>query len=138
MVAGRRWWWRRPATSTTIQGDVVSDLHVARQSGQVMLDGRRHAIRRGVTVAEEGSDMLAKHGKLFEPMRVHYPAPTRRGRREAAVEQATAAPGELRTVPPPPPESPPPAEYACDECPATAKSPAGLAAHKRSHRGDDQ
>jgi hypothetical protein len=117
----------------------VSDLHVARQSGQVMLDGRRHAIRRGVTVAEEGSDMLAKHGKLFEPMRVHYPAPTRRGRREAPVEQATAVPGELRTVVPPP-VSPPPAEYACDEpgCEATAKSPAGLAAHKRSHRGDDQ
>lgn len=77
----------------------MSDLFVARTSGTVQLGGRRHAIRRGVTVAQEGSDMLTVHRRLFEPMRVHYPAPERARRgRQAPVEQATAAPGERRTV----------------------------------------
>lgn len=114
----------------------MSDLFVARQSGSVWLAGRRHAIRRGVTIAEQGSDMLAAHAKLFEPMRVHYPAATGKPRaRRAPVEQATAAPGELRAVEPLQPAEESPTEYACDElgCDATAKSPAGLAAHKRSH-----
>jgi hypothetical protein len=110
----------------------VSKLYVARQSGSVMLAGpdgrpRRSPIRRGVTVAEEGSVMMAKHGKLFEPLRVHHPAPAGRGSR-APVEQATAAPGELREVATPVAET-----HACDHpsCDATAKSPAGLASHKR-------
>lgn len=112
----------------------MQQLYVARRTGTVWVDGRRHAIQRGVTVAEEGSDMLARHGKLFEPMRVHYPAaPRGRGRSAPApVEQATARPGEQRTVKLPEQSE---QEHPCDYpgCDATAKSPAGLAAHKRSH-----
>jgi hypothetical protein len=103
--------WFRSADHT--QGDDdVSDLFVARQSGTVMLDGRRHAIRRGVTVARAGSTMLAKHPRLFEPLKIHYDAPGKGRRNPAPVEQATAAPGERRTVrlPEPAPEPPPPAE----------------------------
>lgn len=77
------------------------NLYVARQSGTVMLPGpdgrpRRYPIRRGVTVAEDGSVMLDRNRRLFEPLRVHYPAPERKSRRP--VETATAAPGELRNV----------------------------------------
>lgn len=112
----------------------MANLYVARQSGTVMIDGRRHPIRRGVTIAEEGSDMLAKHGKLFEPMRVHYPAPAVKRARKNPVEQATAAPGELRAVTPAA-EQPDAQDsnggYACDQCEMTSKSQAGLAAHKR-------
>ena len=77
------------------------NLYVARQSGTVMLPGpdgrpRRYPIRRGVTVAEEGSDMMNRHGRLFEPLRVHHRASDRKSRR--SVETATAAPGELRNV----------------------------------------
>lgn len=39
------------------------------------------------------------------------------------VEEATAAPGELRTI----------TLHECDECEFEAKSAAGLAAHQRSH-----
>src|SRR5690606_4323563 len=107
----------------------MAQLYVARRSGTVWLGGRRYAIQRGVTVAEDGSEMLDRHGKLFQPLRVHYPAkpaPAAAAARRRPVEQATAAPGEVRPVEPV-------VEYRCDEpgCDAAAKSPAGLAAHKR-------
>jgi hypothetical protein len=106
MMIRRPGLWFRPADLT--QGDDdVSDLFVARQSGTVMLDGRRHAIRRGVTVARAGSEMLARHPRLFEPMKVHYDAPAKGRRSAAPVEQATAVPGERRAVRLPEPEPEP-------------------------------
>lgn len=44
---------------------------------------------------------------------------------EKVVEQATAAPGELRAV-----------SRTCDDCGFEAASNAGLAAHKRSHESE--
>ncbi|KXK63362.1 hypothetical protein AWW66_03345 [Micromonospora rosaria] len=99
-----------------------SDLVVARTSGVIMHEGRRHPIRRGVTIARAGHPLVEKSPKLWQPLRVHYDLPGG-GRLTAGpasgvaavietfgvggVEQATAAPGELRDVQPTPaPEEP--------------------------------
>lgn len=101
----------------------MSNLVVARLSGALMLFGRRYMVRRGVTVAETGHPLVAAHPHAWEPLRVHYPVVERV--HYPVVEQATAAPGELR-------DAPVEAEHRCDRCGTTAKSAAGLAAHKRS------
>lgn len=83
--------------------------------------GRR--INRGTVLCADDPVVVRAPG-VFAAYRVtHYCA-------SGGVEQATAAPGELRNVTV--------VEYACDEpgCTATAKSPAGLAAHKRSHKAE--
>lgn len=96
----------------------MNNLVVARLSGALMMSGRRYMVRRGVTVAAAGHPLVTAHPRAWEPLQVHYPV----------VEQATAAPGELRDVPVE-------AEHRCDRCGTTAKSAAGLAAHKRSCKG---
>lgn len=50
----------------------MSDLVVARTSGIVMLNGRRHPLRKGMTVAREGHPIVAANPRLWEPLRVHY------------------------------------------------------------------
>lgn len=97
------------------------DLVVARRTGVLMLSGRRHMVRRGETIAHVKHPLVQQHPAAWKPLRVHHDVPAAGG----GVEQATAAPGELRRVPA--------AELVCDLCGVTAKSAAGLAAHKRSH-----
>ncbi|WP_431976172.1 hypothetical protein [Micromonospora haikouensis] len=77
-----------------------SDLVVARTSGVIMHEGRRHPIRRGVTIARVGHPLVEKSAKLWQPLRVHYDLPVAAAETLGGVEQATAAPGELRDVQP--------------------------------------
>ncbi|WFE45312.1 hypothetical protein [Verrucosispora sp. WMMD1129] len=81
----------------------MGDLMVARTSGVIMHKGRRHTIRRGQTIGRKGHPVVDGHPRLWEPLRVHYDLPGE------GVEQATAAPGELRDLPPVPagPQRPP-------------------------------
>lgn len=82
--------------------------------------GRGRAIRKGTVVCAD--DPRIKGASHVRPLAVqHYCG-------EGSVEQMTAAPGEKRDV----------AVFRCDQCDATAKSPAGLAAHKRSHGIDGE
>jgi hypothetical protein len=65
----------------------VSDLYICNTNAIVYVDGERVALRKGVTVVRKGHKILKGHGAMFEPIQVHYD-----------VEQATAAPGERRTL----------------------------------------
>lgn len=62
-------------------------LYVAKANGFVVFEGRRVMLRKGVTLAREGHPILKSHGGMFELVKVHYD-----------VEQATAAPGERRSL----------------------------------------
>lgn len=76
----------------------MCDLVVARTSGVVMWQGRRNTIQRGVTVAHREHPLVARNPGLWKELIVHYnvePAAA-----VGSVEQATAAPGEVRPVPP--------------------------------------
>lgn len=97
----------------------MSDLYVANTSAVVSLAGQRTWIKKGVTIVRAGHPIMDGRESLFDPVKVHFDT--------GGVEQMTAAPGEKRDV----------TVYRCDQCDATAKSPAGLAAHKRSHNGGD-
>ncbi|MFI2663729.1 hypothetical protein [Micromonospora carbonacea] len=96
-----------------------SDLVVARTSGVIMHEGRRHPIRRGVTIARAGHPLVGKSPKLWQPLRVHYDLPGVGG-----VEQATAAPGELRDVQPAQTAEEPGGADAGQDGPAAAPEPA--------------
>lgn len=94
---------------------------------------KAHRRIKAGTVLCANDPLVRGRERLFVPVRVQHHCELAGGGNRAPVEQATAAPGELRTVAPPLGSEP--AVYACDEpdCDATAKSPAGLAAHKRGH-----
>lgn len=62
-----------------------SEVMQATDSGEVTLDGEKVIILKGVTRAERGSEIVRLYPGLWEPLKVHY-----------RVEQATAAPAELR------------------------------------------
>ena len=82
--------------------------------------GRRH-INEGDLV--DASDPIVRGREhLFESSE----------RATVGVEQATAAPGERRNVQRAESTEP----HVCNVCGQEAKSPAGLAAHKRSHDED--
>lgn len=76
---------------------------VARDSGTVKVDGRRHVVQRDRTVAHRAHPIVTQHPKLWKELRVHYDMPATGG----LVEQATAAPGEVRPVSVLPSERPP-------------------------------
>lgn len=102
----------------------MCELVVARANAGAR--GRR--IVRGTVLCAEDPVVL-RAPRLFNRYEVeHYCGSPK----SAPVEQATAAPGEKRDLKLPD-------EYGCDEpgCTVTAKSPAGLAAHKRSHRAGE-
>lgn len=95
----------------------MCDLVVARAASS----GRGgRSVRRGTVLCADDPVVLERPHIFMTYQVQHHCAP------KAPVETMTAAPGEQREVPP----------YRCDQCDATAKSPAGLAAHKRSHSGD--
>nr|MDT0660853.1 hypothetical protein [Micromonospora sp. DSM 115978] len=71
----------------------MRDLFVARTSGVIMWQGRRHPLQRGVTIAHPDHPLRVGHPKLWKPLHVHYdvkesPAAA------PVVERATARPGE--------------------------------------------
>lgn len=76
----------------------MGDLVVARTSGVVMWQGRRNTIQRGVTVAHRDHPLVARNPKLWKDLVVHYDVEPATD--SGLVEQATAAPGEMRPVPP--------------------------------------
>ncbi|SCL31997.1 hypothetical protein GA0070616_4370 [Micromonospora nigra] len=84
----------------------MSDLVVARTSGVIMYEGRRHTIRRGVTIARAGHPLVGRNPRMWQPLRVHYDLDSAGGGAPggSGIEQATAAPGELRGAPIPTPE----------------------------------
>jgi hypothetical protein len=63
----------------------MSDIFVATDTFQTVIDGKRVIVRRGVTRVRKGHELLKGREHLFEPIGVHYD-----------VEQATQAPGEKR------------------------------------------
>ena len=89
----------------------ITDVYVATASFEAFVDGERVLVQRGKTRVRDGHPILKGREHLFVPQTVRFD-----------VEQATQAPGEKRD-----------AHYECDECGQTAKSQAGLAAHRRSH-----
>lgn len=100
------------------QRELDVDLFRCKRTYLTRVDGRQVRIRKDeVRPADDPAVLKSPH--RWQPVPVRD-APLRR-----AVEQATAAPGERREL----------VLLVCDEpgCDATAKSPAGLAAHKRSH-----
>ena len=62
-----------------------SEVMQAIDSGEVDVDGSKVIVLKGITRAERGSDIVRLYPTLWEPLKIHY-----------RVEQATAAPGELR------------------------------------------
>jgi hypothetical protein len=63
------------------------DLYVCNTNALVSVNGERVMLRKGVTIVRKGHALLKEHGAMFEPLHVHYD-----------VEQATAAPGERRSL----------------------------------------
>jgi hypothetical protein len=49
-----------------------NELLVAKRSAAVFIDGRRHRIRKDITLVREGHPLLDSHGYLFGPLTVHY------------------------------------------------------------------
>ena len=64
-----------------------NDVYVAKESFACRLDGKRVIVNRGKTRVRHGHPLLKGREHLFSPIGVHYD-----------VEQATAAPGEVRKV----------------------------------------
>ena len=69
------------------------DILVANTTCMIEHEGRRVMLRRGITTVRAGHPIAEGHEQLFEPITVHFD-------RGAPVEQATAAPGEKRSVQP--------------------------------------
>jgi predicted Zn-ribbon and HTH transcriptional regulator len=88
-------------------------VYRARRSFVTTVDGRRRSVRTGDLIS--GTDPV-RDGRehLFQNV-------------EEAVETATQAPGEKRELQP----------AVCDVCGFEAKSPVGLASHRRTHQDDE-
>jgi hypothetical protein len=69
-----------------------TDILVANVTATLKHDGRRFYLVRGKTLVRADDPIVKGHESMFEPLRVDYLG--------APVEQATAAPGEKRTVQP--------------------------------------
>lgn len=65
----------------------MTDVYVCKESGAFEYDGDMVVVHKGVTRVRAGHPILDAHPELFEEITVHYD-----------VEQATAAPGEKRSV----------------------------------------
>lgn len=68
----------------------MTDVYVCRESAAFEHGGNMVVVNKGYTRVRVGHPILDAHPELFEPITVHYDVP--------AVEQATAAPGEKRTL----------------------------------------
>lgn len=66
-------------------------IYVAATSFQCDVDGKRYTFHKDITLIRKGHPALKGHEHYFKPVRVHYD-----------VEQATANPGERRSVGRPP------------------------------------
>lgn len=64
------------------------DIMIAVDSGVVVHDGREQIVTKGVTRARRGHQIVRANPSLWRPIDVHFD-----------IEQATAAPGELRGEP---------------------------------------
>ena len=60
-------------------------IYTPKESFVASVNGIDETFVRGRTYVREGHEILELYGEMFEPLRAHY-----------EVEQATAAPGELR------------------------------------------
>jgi hypothetical protein len=69
----------------------MADIYVATQSAMLVVDGKRHFIHKDRTRVREGHPLLTRNPGMFKILDVDYDV-------EPAVEQATAAPGEKRSV----------------------------------------
>lgn len=106
----------------------MSDVYVCKESAAFEYDGDMVVVSKGYTRIRAGHPILAAHPELFEEITVHYDVPR--------VEQATAAPGEKRSVTPPvapPPAKPTPAPPTVDDLDAlrTQAEEAGVKVDKR-------
>lgn len=78
----------------------MSTVLVAKMNALVEFDGRRVVIKKGITTAREGHEIVTQHPNLWEPQTVQFElkAEPVKESTPAPVEVATAAPGERRTV----------------------------------------
>lgn len=65
----------------------MSDVYVCKESGAFVYNGQMVVVNKDVTRVRKGHPMLDQYPELFEPITVHYD-----------VEQATAGPGEKRSL----------------------------------------
>ena len=63
------------------------EILIAIESGVTEVDGEQCVVVKGVTRAERGADIVKLTPNWWKPLKAHY---------LSRVEQATAAPGELR------------------------------------------
>lgn len=72
---------------------MAADVYVCKESGAFEYNGDMVVVNKGVTRVRAGHPILALYPELFEEITVHYDV-----ERPAAVERATAVPGEKRSV----------------------------------------
>jgi len=72
---------------------MAADVYVCKESAAFEYNGDMVVVNKGVTRVRAGHPILALYPELFEEITVHYDV-----ERPAAVERATAAPGEKRSI----------------------------------------
>lgn len=71
---------------------------VAKTTAMIEHDGRRIVVKQGITTAREGHAVVKEHPELWVPQSVTFETESEPVKESNAVETATAAPGEKRTV----------------------------------------
>lgn len=87
----------------------MGQVYIATATKVVRRDGQRVRITADVSRADGDHWLVTEYPDLWKPIDVHF-----------GVHEATAVPGEPRG-------------HVCDVCGQSAKTAAGLGAHKRSH-----
>lgn len=77
----------------------MTDVYVCIESAAFEYEGNMVVVNKGFTRVRAGHPILDAYPDLFEPITVHYDV-------ERRVEQATAGPGEKRSLPLPPSPKP--------------------------------
>lgn len=80
----------------------MSRILVAKTNAMIKYKGRRVVLKKGITTAREGHDVVKEHPELWEAQKVNFetkadPEPVKETK---PVETTTAVPGERRTVSP--------------------------------------
>lgn len=51
----------------------MQQIMIAAKTGTVTLDGQRRMVRKGVTTAHAGHELVDRYPHLWQPIQVHYP-----------------------------------------------------------------
>lgn len=78
------------------------DIMIARRTGTIYIEGRRRMIRKGMTTAHRESPVVTGHPKLWEPLRIDYPALTKAAELDSAAADTAPVPAPATTAEIPP------------------------------------